>query len=89
MEGWGITTLEANACGTPVIASDVPGLRDSVKNTNTGYLVPYGETQELSDKIIELLRDQEKREQMSQESVRWAQNFNWSKTSEMFLSIIS
>ena len=88
MEGWGITTLEANACGTPVIASDVPGLRDSVKNSNTGYLVPYGETEELSNKIIELLRDQGKREQMSQNAHDWAKQFDWGKSSEQFLSAI-
>ncbi|TAN58786.1 glycosyltransferase [Patescibacteria group bacterium] len=88
MEGWGITTLEANACGTPVIASDVPGLRDSVNNPDAGYLVPYGKTEELSIKIIELLRDQGKREQMSRESVRWAKNFNWQQASEAFYSII-
>lgn len=88
MEGWGITTLEANACGTPVIASDVPGLRDSVQNTNTGFLVPYGEKQELSDKIIELLRNQEKRKQMSQNAHDWAKQFDWGKSSEQFLSAI-
>jgi len=88
MEGWGITTLEANACGTPVIASDVPGLRDSVKNSNTGYLVPYGETEELSNKIIELLRDQGKREQMSRQACDWAKQFDWEKSSEQFLSAI-
>ena len=88
MEGWGITTLEANACGTPVIASDVPGLRDSVKNSNTGYLVPYGETEELSNKIIELLRDQGKREQMSRQAHDWAKQFDWEKSSEQFLSAI-
>jgi glycosyltransferase involved in cell wall biosynthesis len=39
-EGWGITVIEGNACGTPVIASDVKGLRDSVVNKKTGLLVP-------------------------------------------------
>lgn len=42
-EGWGITNLEAAACGTPVIASDSPGLRDSVRHGETGYLVPHGD----------------------------------------------
>jgi glycosyltransferase involved in cell wall biosynthesis len=42
-EGWGITNLEAAACATPVIASDSPGLRDSVRHGETGYLVPHGD----------------------------------------------
>ncbi|MEZ4455982.1 MAG: glycosyltransferase [Gemmatimonadales bacterium] len=39
-EGWGITVMEAAACGTPSIASDSPGLRDSVVAGKTGWLVP-------------------------------------------------
>ena len=41
-EGWGISVLEAAACGTATIASDVPGLRDSVVHGRTGWLVPHG-----------------------------------------------
>jgi glycosyltransferase involved in cell wall biosynthesis len=47
-EGWGITNLEAAACGTPVIASDSPGLRDSVRHGETGYLVPHGDVAALT-----------------------------------------
>ena len=42
-EGWGITVMEAAACGTPSLASDSPGLRDSVRDGETGYLVPHGD----------------------------------------------
>ena len=41
-EGWGLTVLEANALGTPAVAYDVPGLRDSVRDKVTGWLVPPG-----------------------------------------------
>ena len=47
-EGWGITNLEAAACGTPVIASDSPGLRESVRDGETGYLVPHGDVEALA-----------------------------------------
>ena len=43
-EGWGITNLEAAACGTPVVASSSPGIRESVRNGETGFLVPHGDT---------------------------------------------
>ena len=39
-EGWGLTVLEANAAGTPAVAYDVPGLRDSVRDKITGWLAP-------------------------------------------------
>ena len=39
-EGWGLTILEANTLGTPAVAYDVPGLRDSVRDGQTGWLVP-------------------------------------------------
>src|SRR5262249_41256318 len=42
-EGWGLTVLEAAACGTPAVATDVPGLRDAVRNGETGLLVPSGD----------------------------------------------
>jgi glycosyltransferase involved in cell wall biosynthesis len=42
-EGWGITNLEAAACGTPVVASNSPGIRESVRAGETGFLVPHGD----------------------------------------------
>src|SRR5262249_50036441 len=47
-EGWGITVMEAAAAGTPSIASDSPGLRDSVARDVTGFLVPHGEVPALA-----------------------------------------
>ena len=88
MEGWGITTIEANACGTPVIASDVPGLRDSVRDGETGYLVPRGDVDAFSDKIIKIISDKKLREKMGREGVNWAQNFDWNKRANV-MSIVS
>src|SRR5207253_5198137 len=42
-EGRGITNLEAAACGTPVVASNSPGIRESVRHGETGFLVPHGD----------------------------------------------
>ncbi len=50
-EGWGLTVTEANACGTPAIASDVPGLRDAVQDGKTGLLYRYGDVDDLAGKI--------------------------------------
>ncbi len=89
MEGWGMTTIEANACGTPIIASDVGGLRDSVNNPHSGYLVPYGNVDEFAARIVELLTDKKTRDRMSKQSVTWASNFDWGKSAEDFLQLLA
>jgi glycosyltransferase involved in cell wall biosynthesis len=89
MEGWGITSIEANACGTPVVASDVPGLRDSVRNPSTGYLVKYGSPKAFAQKILKLINNQDLRNQMQQKSIAWAKNFEWDKSAQRSLKIIS
>ena len=76
-EGWGITVIEANAMGTPVIGSDVPGLRDSIIDNKTGLLVKLNDLNKLSEKITELIFDKEKLKQMSDEAKSWASNFTW------------
>jgi len=56
-EGWGITVVEAAACGTPSLASDSPGLQDSVRHGETGYLVPHGDETALAARMLELAGD--------------------------------
>jgi glycosyltransferase involved in cell wall biosynthesis len=56
-EGWGITVMEAAACGTPSIASDSPGLRDSVRAGTTGWLVPHGDAAALARQYLALAGD--------------------------------
>ena len=88
MEGWGITTVEANACGTPVVASNVPGLRDSVSNPHTGFLVEYGRSDAFAEKIILLMKDKKLNEEKQRNAIKWAQNFDWEKSSIAFLKIL-
>jgi len=78
-EGWGLTNIEANACGTPAIASDVPGLRESVLPGKTGFLFRYGQVGELADKIVKIITDDVSRERFSKEAIAWASNFSWGK----------
>jgi glycosyltransferase involved in cell wall biosynthesis len=81
-EGWGLTNIEANACGTPAIASDVPGLRESVLSGKTGFLYRYGQIKELAEKIVKLVTDEKLRHGFSREAVVWAGNFNWDRVSD-------
>jgi len=56
-EGWGIANIEAAACGTPALASDSPGLRETVRHGETGFLVPHGYERGLAEKMVELAQD--------------------------------
>lgn len=84
-EGWGITVIEANASGTPVVGSNVPGLRDSIKNNVTGKLVDLYNREELLTVLVKLLGDSEELAKMSAEARKWASNFTWDASAEHFL----
>lgn len=84
MEGWGMVAIEANACGTPVIASDVPGLRDSVNNPHTGRLVRYGDVDAFARSMLELFENESLRKEMSKNAVAWAKHFDWRLSSRKF-----
>jgi glycosyltransferase involved in cell wall biosynthesis len=76
-EGWGLTVLEANACGVPAVASDVAGLRDAVRHGETGILVPHGDVALLADALRQVLEDPGYRARLSAGAMRWAQRFSW------------
>jgi glycosyltransferase involved in cell wall biosynthesis len=72
-EGWGITIVEAAACGTPSLASDSPGLRDSVRDGVTGALVPHGDAAALADRMLELAADPALVERLGTAARRYAE----------------
>jgi glycosyltransferase involved in cell wall biosynthesis len=87
-EGWGVTVTEANACGTPVVASDVPGLRDAVRDGETGFLVRYGDVQGFADRIAEVLGDSGLRARLAGRAVAWARTFNWDQSARSILALL-
>ena len=87
-EGWGLTVIEANACGVPVVAADSPGLRDSVRDGETGLLYPYGEIETLTGDLITLLRDRSVRERMGESARLWAGTFSWEQSARKALKIL-
>jgi glycosyltransferase involved in cell wall biosynthesis len=76
-EGWGLTVIEANACGVPVVASDVPGLRDAVRDGETGLLYPFGDVEKLTANIRLLLEDGQLRNRLGAAAQEWAATFDW------------
>jgi glycosyltransferase involved in cell wall biosynthesis len=76
-EGWGLTVMEAAACGTPSLASDSPGLRDSVQDGQTGYLVPHGDPSALARRMLELAADSALVARLGEAARRGALAWSW------------
>ena len=87
-EGWGLTNIEANSVGTTVVAANSPGLRDSVKNNETGFLYEYGNVEELAEKLLIILTDESKRKELEQNGLLWAEKFNWDSAAKKFEQLI-
>ncbi len=79
-EGWGITNIEAAACGTPSLASDAPGLKESVIHGETGYLITHGDAAAWAEAVRRLCEDPQRRARMAEAAVRHAARFTWDKT---------
>ncbi len=79
-EGWGITNIEAAACGTPVVASDSPGLRESVVDGESGLLVPHDDPGAWADAMIRVLQDGELRRRLARGALEHAERFSWERT---------
>jgi glycosyltransferase involved in cell wall biosynthesis len=78
-EGWGITNVEAAACGTPSLASDSPGLRDSVRHGETGYLVPHGDAPALAEKFLAFAADPALVERLGRAARKFAETLTWDR----------
>ncbi|MFN2370464.1 MAG: glycosyltransferase family 4 protein [Candidatus Krumholzibacteriia bacterium] len=88
-EGWGLTVVEANLCGVPVVASDRPGLRDSVRHGETGALVPYGDDAAMAREALVLLRDRTLWQARSDAARRWAAGFTWERCAAESLALFA
>lgn len=84
-EGWGITVIESNAAGTPVVGSDVQGLRDSIVDGRTGLLAEPGSSADLAAKVIGLLENPERLREMEAAAREWAATFTWERSAARFL----
>lgn len=77
VEGWGIAVLEANACGTPAVGSDVDGLRDSIRDGETGLLADGSDPAAFADRVATLLDDDARRTRYGARAREWAEAHSW------------
>lgn len=81
-EGWGITNLEAAASGTPVIASNSPGIRESVRHGETGFLVPHGDVAAMATCMRSLSDERALVERLGIAARRFAEGFTWQRAAD-------
>ena len=81
-EGWGIANVEAAACGTPAIASDSPGLRESVIDGTTGILVPHGDADALAGAMVQLSQRSDLVAELGRAGRSFAETLSWDHAAE-------
>ncbi len=86
-ESFGMVALEAMACGTPVIATQVGGLAFLVQDGETGYHIPVGDVEALSDRLINLLEDDALHARMSKKAAEFAQDYAWGKIADQMAEL--
>lgn len=87
-EGWGLTVIEANCCGAPVIASRSDGLTDSVRHGETGILVPHGDPAALAEAMQGMIGNPGERDRLSRGGLAWGGCFDWDRTGSAMLAIM-
>ena len=76
-EGWGLVAMEAQSFGCPVVAFDVPGIRDSVVNGETGLLVKFGDVTALANALIDLSSNDKLLREMGENAVKRSREYGW------------
>jgi glycosyltransferase involved in cell wall biosynthesis len=79
-EGWGMSLTEAAACGTPAVATRIPGHTDAVVDGETGLLVPRDDNAALTDGIVRLVHDEGLRRRLTAGALAHAARFTWEAT---------
>lgn len=87
-EGWGLTVVEAAKLGTTTIACDVPGLRDSVRNGETGLLFQAGDTAACAFEMDRIYSDDDLRTRLETAAKSYADEFRWDVAAEQTLNLL-
>ena len=86
-ESFGMVALEAMACGTPVIASDVGGLAQLVRDGETGFLVPDRNPEAMAERLRCVLSDGKLRLQLGRRAADQAKDYGWDLITERIIEL--
>ena len=86
-ESFGMVALEAMACGTPVIASQVGGLAYLIQDNVTGFVVPDSEPEGLANKISMLLQDKNLREKFGRQGAEYSKDYSWENIADKVIDL--
>jgi D-inositol-3-phosphate glycosyltransferase len=86
-ESFGMVALEAMACGTPVVASQVGGLAFLVQDGVTGFTVPVDEPQALAERLTTLTTNADLRDQMGKQAAAFAQGYGWNHIASQIVKV--
>jgi len=87
-EGWGLTSMEAQASGTLSIVPDSPGLRETVIHGETGFIYPWGDSDKLAEYIEHVLKNPDTAKIMGKKARKWAERFTWDSSAHRMSEII-
>lgn len=87
-EGWGLVVLEANALGTPAVAFNIPGLRDSVLHNQTGILLEENCAEAMAKWCLRLIEKPELTTKFGENALEWSRRFSWDITARAFMSFL-
>ncbi|MGD0557730.1 MAG: glycosyltransferase family 4 protein [Streptosporangiaceae bacterium] len=88
-EGWGLCVIEAAASGVPTVAFDVEGLRDSIRDGETGWLVRDGESlADVTERALKELADPARRDQIAAACRAWAAGFTWDSSADQMAKLL-
>lgn len=83
-EGMPLVLLEAMAVGLPTVATDIPGTRDVIVDLETGILVPLHDTGAMRQALVDLVADETRYSQVSDEARSRARRYSWDAIGEEF-----
>lgn len=87
-EGWGLVVIEANKMGTPTVAYNSPGLKDSVVHQKTGIICDKNTPADLAKNIIDLIADKKLYSRLCKGGLKWSQKFDWQLSAKKSLCLL-